>query len=132
MYFYVCRSIDVRKITEVTDLPDSEQNEENSCFNIITPDRTYEIRGNDKDEKLRYMAELYLHTFVLVGLQKIFVGLKIRGRGSGPPGPLPWIRHWRGCTTKEWRVGCALPALPPPPRSAPRLYAQAHMTFFSC
>ena len=66
MYFYVCRSIDVRKITEVTDLPDSEQNEENSCFKIITPDRTYEIRGIDKDEKLRYMAELYLHTFVLV------------------------------------------------------------------
>ena len=41
-------------ITEVTDLPDSEQNEENSCFNIITPDRTYEIKGIDKDEKLRY------------------------------------------------------------------------------
>ena len=30
-------------------------------------------------------------------------GLKIRGGGSGPPGPLPWIRYWRGCTTKEWR-----------------------------
>ena len=41
-------------ITEVTDLPDSEQNEENSCFNIITPNRTYEIKGIDKDEKLRY------------------------------------------------------------------------------
>ena len=54
MYFYVCRSIDVRMITEVTDLPDSEQNEENSCFNIITPDRTYEIKGIDEDEKLRY------------------------------------------------------------------------------
>ena len=25
------------------------------------------------------------------------------GGGSGPPGPLPWIRYWRGCTTKEWR-----------------------------
>ena len=54
MYFYVCRSIDVRMITEVTDLPDSEQTEENSCFNIITPDRTYEIKGIDEDEKLRY------------------------------------------------------------------------------
>ena len=54
MYFYVCRSIDVRMITEVTDLPDSEQNEENSCFNIITPYRTYEMKGIDKDEKLRY------------------------------------------------------------------------------
>ena len=41
-------------ITEVTDLPDSEQNEENSCFNIITPYRTYEMKGIDKDEKLRY------------------------------------------------------------------------------
>ena len=43
------------------------------------------------------------------GLQKFFFrpfkphfGLKIR-RGRGPPGPLPWIRYWRGCTTKEWR-----------------------------
>ena len=36
-YFYVCRSIDVRMITEV-----------------ITPDRTYEIKGIDEDEKLRY------------------------------------------------------------------------------
>ena len=41
-------------ITEVTDLPDSEQNQENSCFNIITPNRTYEIKGINKDEKLRY------------------------------------------------------------------------------
>ena len=41
-------------ITKVTDLPDSEQNQENSCFNIITPNRTYEIKGIDKDEKLRY------------------------------------------------------------------------------
>ena len=41
-------------ITEVTDLPDSGQNEENSCFNIITPNRTYEIKGINKDEKLRY------------------------------------------------------------------------------
>ena len=54
MYFYVCRSIDLRMITEVTDLPDSEQNEENSCFNIITPNRTYEIKGIDEDEKLKY------------------------------------------------------------------------------
>ena len=65
MYFYVCRSIDIRMITEVTDLPDSEQNEENSCFNIITPDRIYEIKGIDEDEKLRYIAKLYLHIFVL-------------------------------------------------------------------
>ena len=21
-------------------------------------------------------------------------GLKIRGAGAGPPGPLPWIRNW--------------------------------------
>ncbi|CAH3047207.1 unnamed protein product [Porites lobata] len=51
-------SIDVRMITEVTDLPDSEQNEESSCFNIITPDRTYEIKGIDKDEKLRWMKTI--------------------------------------------------------------------------
>ena len=41
-------------ITEVTDLPDSEQNQENSCFNISTPNRIYEIKGINKDEKLRY------------------------------------------------------------------------------
>ena len=41
-------------ITEVIDLPDSEQNEENSCFNIITPDRIYEIKGIDEDEELKY------------------------------------------------------------------------------
>ena len=54
MYFHVCRSIDIRMITELTDLPDSEQNQENSCFNIITPNRTYEIKGINKDDKLRY------------------------------------------------------------------------------
>ena len=52
--FHVYRSIDVRMITEVTDLPESEQNEKNSCFNIITRNRTYEIKGINKDEKLRY------------------------------------------------------------------------------
>ena len=46
------------------------------------------------------------------GLQKIYFGLKIRG-GSEPPGPLPWIRHWRGCTTKEWREGGAHTLHPP-------------------
>ena len=52
-------------ITEVTDLPDSEQNEESSCFNIITPDRTYEIKGIDKDEKLRYGRVVPPHLVVL-------------------------------------------------------------------
>ncbi|KAM7439200.1 hypothetical protein ABFA07_011378 [Porites harrisoni] len=51
-------SIDVRMITEVTDLPDSEQNQENSCFNIITPNRTYEIKGINKDDKLRWMQAI--------------------------------------------------------------------------
>ena len=51
--------------TEVTDLPDSEQNEENSCFNIITPNRTYEIKGINKDEKLRYDRVVPPHILLL-------------------------------------------------------------------
>ena len=57
---------------------------------------------------------------------------KNEGGGSGHPGPLPWIRHWRGCTTKEWGEGGAHSLHPPSPRSAPRLYAQAYMTSFYC
>ena len=60
-------------ITEVTDLPDSEQNEENSCFNIITRNRTYEIKGIDKDEKLRYGLVVPPHPcFVFVCLFLFF------------------------------------------------------------
>lgn len=60
-------------ITEVTDLPDSEQNEENSCFNISTPDRTYEIKGIDEDENLRYDRVVPLHPcFVFVF--SVFIG----------------------------------------------------------
>jgi len=55
-------------ITEVTDLPDSEQNEENSCFNIITPDRTYEIKGIEEDEKLRYLCFVFVCLFLLFSL----------------------------------------------------------------
>ena len=71
--FHVYRSIDVRIITEVTDLPDSEQNEENSCFNIVTPNRTYEIKGRDKDEKLRYGRVVPPH-FVVLFLFLVFIG----------------------------------------------------------
>ena len=63
-------------ITEVTDLPDSEQNQENSCFNIITPNRTYEIKGINKDEKLRYDRVvppniLFLFCFFVIS---VFIG----------------------------------------------------------
>ena len=45
---------------------------------------------------------------------KNFFRSKNKG-GSGHPGPLPWIRHWRGCTTKEWREwGVRTPCTPPP------------------
>ena len=71
--FHVFRSIDVRMITEVTDLPDLEQNEESSCFNIITPDRTYEIKGIDKDEKLRYGRVVPPHLVVLFLFVCLFV-----------------------------------------------------------
>ena len=78
-------------ITEVTDLPDSEQNEENSCFNIITPDRTYEIKVIDEDEKLRYdrvvpphpcFVFVCLFLFFSLYLRNFFLMLSIFLQGS--------------------------------------------------
>ena len=43
---------------------------------------------------------------------KNFFRSKNKG-GSEPPGHLPWIRHWRGCTTKERREGGAHSLHPP-------------------
>ena len=44
--------MDITNITEVQDVPDSD--EEKFCFNVVTPDRTYEIKAKDNDGKLRY------------------------------------------------------------------------------
>lgn len=70
-------------ITEVTNLPDSEENEENSCFNIITPDRTYEIKGIDKDEKLRYGKVVTPHPCFVCVCLFLFFSLYWRNFFSG-------------------------------------------------
>lgn len=46
------RFIDISKITDVEDVHDSET--EQFCFNVVTPNRTYEIRAKDNDHKLKY------------------------------------------------------------------------------
>jgi len=50
--------IDLDKITEVQDLPASEENVENSCFNLLLPSRTYEMKAKDEEEKLRWLNAL--------------------------------------------------------------------------
>lgn len=45
--------IDISKITDVEDVHDSET--EQFCFNVMTPNRTYEIRAKDNDHKLKWM-----------------------------------------------------------------------------
>ncbi|XP_068678534.1 uncharacterized protein [Montipora foliosa] len=50
--------IDIKKITEVQDLPSSEGNDEKSCFNVVTPKRTFEIRAKDEEEKKRWLNAL--------------------------------------------------------------------------
>jgi len=51
-------SIALEKITAVQDLPASEQNVENSCFNVVIPSRTYEMKAKDEEEKLRWIDAL--------------------------------------------------------------------------
>jgi len=51
-------SIDLERITAVQDLPASEENVENSCFNVVIPSRTYEMKAKDEEEKLRWMDAL--------------------------------------------------------------------------
>ena len=59
------------------------------------------------------------------GAKKNFFRSKNEGGGSGHPGPLPRIRQWRGCTTKEWREGGAH-SLHPPPQDPPLDYTLRH------
>ena len=64
--------------------------ERNAILSIDTvamfavPDPGLEIRGEGRGERGRERGD---------GLPKIRAGEEGNG-GPGPPGPLPWIRHW--------------------------------------
>ena len=51
---------------------------------FTVPDPGLEIRGEGRGERGRERGD---------GLPKIRAGEEGNG-GPGPPGPLPWIRHW--------------------------------------
>ncbi|XP_068748037.1 uncharacterized protein [Montipora capricornis] len=50
--------IDIKNITEVQDWPSSAGYCKKSCFNVVTPKRTFEIRAKDEEEKERWLNAL--------------------------------------------------------------------------
>lgn len=57
----VLRFIDLDVIIAVQDQPSSQQDINSSCFNVVTPTRTYELMAHDEQEKLR--CDIVLFTF---------------------------------------------------------------------